>query len=137
MSNPNDFNQQVIDEFRANEGQVGGYFANSTLLLLHSTGAKSGQPRLNPLVTMPVGDDYVIIASKGGAPTNPDWYYNLVANPEAEIEVGAERFPVRARLAEEPERTLLYQQVAAQFPAFAEYEKKAGRTIPVFVLNRV
>ena len=137
MSNPNDFNQQVIDEFRANEGQVGGYFANSTLLLLHSTGAKSGQPRLNPLMTMAIGDDYVIIASKAGAPKHPDWYYNLVAQPEVEIEVGAERFPVRARLTEEPERSQLYQQVADQFPIFAEYEKKAGRTIPVFVLSRV
>ena len=90
MSDVNDWNQKIIEEFRANDGKVGGYFKNMTLLLLHTTGARSGLPRLNPVACMRDGDRYVIIASKGGAPSHPDWYYNLVANPKVHVELGTE-----------------------------------------------
>ena len=131
-----DWNKQVIDEFRANDGQVGGYFANMKLLLLHTTGAKSGLPRINPVACVVDGDRYVIAASKGGAPTNPDWYHNLVANPAVSIEVGTEQFAAQAVVVEEPERTRLYTKMATAYPGFAEYEQKTTRTIPVIVLTR-
>src|SRR5215207_3460735 len=91
-----DFNQPIIEEFRANDGKVGGYFAGANMLLLHTIGARSGQPRINPMVYVTDGDRLVVIASKGGADTNPDWYYNLVANPNATVELGTEQFQVRA-----------------------------------------
>ena len=131
-----DFNQTIIEEFRANEGRVGGRFEGRTLLLLHSTGAKSGLPRINPLAYVNDGDRFVIIASKGGAPTNPDWYYNLLAHPEASVEVGTEQFDVMAHPAEEPERTQLYAKMVAKMPGFADYERKTTRIIPVVVLTR-
>ena len=131
-----DWNKQVIKEFRANAGKVGGSFAGMELLLLHTTGAKSGLPRINPLVRMMDGDRYVVIASKGGAPTHPDWYYNLVANPEVHVELGTERFDALATVAEEPERSQLYAKMAARYPFFAEYQEKTTRTIPVIVLTR-
>ena len=137
MSDAKDWNKQVIEEFRANDGKVGGHFENMTLLLLHTIGAKSGQLRLNPVATMADGDRYVIIASKGGAPTNPDWYYNIVANPEVRIEVGTEKFQAQADVAPEPERTALFAKMAAQHPGFAEYERNTDRVIPVIVLTRV
>ncbi|MBK7896993.1 MAG: nitroreductase family deazaflavin-dependent oxidoreductase [Anaerolineaceae bacterium] len=137
MSDPNERNRQIIEEFRANDGVVGGFFTNRPLLLLHTTGAKSGQPRLNPLVTMPDGDRYIIIASKGGAPSHPDWYYNLLANPHVSIEVGTEQFDVTATVAEEPERSQLYAKIAAQHNFFADYAQKVTtRTIPVIILTR-
>ncbi len=136
MSDTNDWNKQIIEEFRANDGKVGGQFANMNLLLLHTTGAKSGLPRINPVACMADGDRYVAIASKGGAPTHPDWYYNLVANPEANVEVGTEQFPAVAAVAEEPERTRLYDKMAAMYPFFAEYQKKTTRIIPVVILTR-
>src|SRR5512139_1160415 len=111
MNNPNNWNQTIIDEFRANSGKVGGPFAGKTLLLLHTIGAKSGQERINPVAYVPDGDRLVIIASKGGAPTNPDWYYNIVANPLVTVEVGTEKFHVRATVSAEPERTRLYNQM--------------------------
>jgi deazaflavin-dependent oxidoreductase (nitroreductase family) len=135
-NNPNDFNQQVIAEFRANGGKVGGPFAGSPLLLLTTTGAKSGQLRTTPLVHTMDGDRIVIIASKGGAPTNPDWYRNLVANPTATVEMGTEKFQVRARVAEGEERQRLYDHQAALMPNFAEYQTKTTRQIPVVVLER-
>jgi deazaflavin-dependent oxidoreductase (nitroreductase family) len=135
-SNPNDFNNNVIAEFRANGGKVGGPFAGSPMLLLTTTGAKSGQPRTTPLVHTMDGDHIVIIASKGGAPTNPDWYHNLVANPTATVEMGTEKFQVRARVAEGEERQRLYDQQAALMPGFAEYQKKTTRQIPVVILER-
>lgn len=131
-----DFNKQVIEEFRANAGQVGGFFAGKQLLLLHTTGAKSGLPRLNPLVTFADGDRYIIVASKGGAPTHPDWYYNLVAHPEVTVEVGSEQFAARATVTDEPERSELYAKAAAIYDFFIEYEKKAGRIIPVITLEK-
>ncbi|MCB0166594.1 MAG: nitroreductase family deazaflavin-dependent oxidoreductase [Anaerolineae bacterium] len=136
MSNVNDWNKAIIEEFRANDGKVGGQFANTTLLLLHTTGAKSGLPRLNPVAYIADDDRLVIIASKGGAPTNPDWYYNLVAHPQVEVEVGTERFPVRATVAEEPERTQLFEKMATLYPGFYDYERKTTRVMPVVVLTR-
>jgi len=137
MSTPNDWNKAIIDEFRANGGQIGGRFAGRTLLLLHTIGAKSGQERVNPVAYVADGDRFVIIASKAGAPTNPDWYYNLLANPLATVEVGIETFQVRAEVAAEPERTRLYSKMVEMMPGFAEYQQKTTRIIPVFVLTRV
>ena len=133
----NEWNKQIIAEFRANEGKVGGRFENIPLLLLHTTGAKSGQPRLNPVAYMADGDRLVIFASKGGAPTNPDWYYNLVANPETSVEVGTEQVRVRAQVAAEPERTKLFDKMATLNPGFAEYQANTTRVIPVIILSRL
>ena len=132
-----DWNKQIIEEFRANDGKVGGPFANNTLLLLHTTGAKSGKERVNPLVTFEDGDRLVVVASKGGAPSHPDWYHNIVANPVVGVEYGTEEFQARATVTEEPERTELYEKMESHFAAFTEYKQKAGRVIPVVTLNRV
>ncbi|GCE20534.1 nitroreductase family deazaflavin-dependent oxidoreductase [Dictyobacter kobayashii] len=137
MANTNDWNSQIISEFRANNGKVGGPFANANLLLLTSTGAKSGQPRTTPLVYLPDGDRMVIFASKAGAPTNPDWYHNLLANPEATVEVGAETIKVKATVAGAEERDRLYNTQAALAPNFAEYQQKTTRKIPVVILERL
>ena len=137
MSNPNDWNKAIIAEFRANGGQLGGRFAGMPLLLLHTTGAKSQQPRVNPVAYTMDGDRFVVLASKGGAPTNPDWYYNLVAQPLVTVEVGTEQFQGRATVVEEPERTRLYNQMSAQRPNFAEYQRNTTRLIPVIVLTRI
>jgi deazaflavin-dependent oxidoreductase (nitroreductase family) len=130
------FNERIIAEFRANGGKVGGPFEGAPMLLLATTGAKTGQPRINPLVYLPDGDRYVIIASKGGSPTNPDWYHNLVANPETTIEVGTETVPVRASVLTGEERDRLYARQASLRPAFAEYQQRTMRTIPVIALER-
>ena len=137
MSTMNDWNKAVIEEFRANAGKVGGHFANQTLLLLHTTGAKSGQDRVNPVVYLRDGDRYVIFASKAGAPTNPDWYHNLVANPLVDVEVGSEHFSARATVAAEPERTNLFNRIATASPGFAEYQRNTTRIIPVVILKRL
>jgi deazaflavin-dependent oxidoreductase (nitroreductase family) len=139
VSEPTDYNQQVIEEFRANGGKVGGPFDGFPLVLLHHTGAKSGTERVNPLVYQRLGDDTVaIFASKGGAPTNPDWYYNLVANPNTSIEIGTERYDVTARVATGDERRRIWEAQKEAFPNFAEYEVTAGgREIPVVVLDKV
>jgi len=131
-----DFNRRIIEEFRANAGTVGGPFEGAPMLLLHHVGAKSGTRRVNPLVYLPDGDRYVIIASKGGAPKHPDWYHNLVANPETTIEVGTETIPVRAEVITGEERDRLYARQAADRPAFAEYQAKTKRRIPVIALTR-
>ena len=131
-----DWNKAIIDEFRANAGKVGGQFAGRTLLLLHTTGAKSGETRVNPLVYIPDGERYVVIASKGGAPTNPDWYYNLSANPEVTVEVGSEKFQAVAQVTAEPERTHLYEKMESVNPGFSEYKSKTTRSIPVITLTR-
>ena len=130
-------NKAIIDEFRSNGGKVGGNFTGRTLLLLHTTGAKSKAERINPVAYMTDGDRYVIIASKGGAPTHPDWYHNVVGNPRVTIEVGTEKFQAHATIATEPERTRLYNQMAAIMPGFAEYQRKTTRRIPVIVLTRM
>jgi deazaflavin-dependent oxidoreductase (nitroreductase family) len=130
-----DMNKAIIEEFRANEGKVGGHFENATLVLLHTTGAKSGLERINPLVCMPDGDRIIVVASKAGAPSNPDWYYNLVANPEVVVEYGTEEFKAKATVTAEPERTELYSKIVAKHDYFAEYEQKATRVIPVIALT--
>jgi deazaflavin-dependent oxidoreductase (nitroreductase family) len=135
MSNPNERNMAIIQEFRANGGKVGGPFAGKSLLLLHTVGAKSGQPRINPVACIKDGDRLAIIASKGGAPTNPDWYYNILANPLVSLETGTENFQARASIAVEPERTRLYNQMVEMMPGFAEYERKTTRVIPVVILT--
>ena len=132
-----DWNKKIIEEFRANDGKVGGHFANNTLLLLHTTGAKSGQERVNPLVTFEDDGRLVVVASKGGAPSHPDWYHNVVANPVVGVEYGTEEFQAQATIASEPERTKLYEKMEGHFDAFSEYKKKAGRIIPVITLSRV
>jgi deazaflavin-dependent oxidoreductase (nitroreductase family) len=133
----NDWNKAIIEEFRANDGKVGGHFANMNLLLLHTTGAKSGLPRVNPVAYLADGDRLVVFASKAGAPTNPDWYYNIVANPEVSVEVGTEQFQALAMIAAEPERTQLFEQMATLNPGFAEYQRKTTRIIPVIILTRL
>ena len=137
MNNPNDWNKAIIDEFRANSGKVGGRFAGKTLLLLHTVGAKSGQERINPVAYVTDGDRLVIIASKGGAPTSPDWYHNILANPMVTVEVGTEQFQASAAIASEPERTRLYNQMVSMMPGFAEYQRKTNRVIPVITLTPV
>ncbi|HXD66407.1 MAG TPA: nitroreductase family deazaflavin-dependent oxidoreductase [Solirubrobacteraceae bacterium] len=132
---PADFNAQIIDEFRANEGRVGGMFENMPLLLLHHTGARSGTAYVNPLAYLRDGDRYVIFASKGGAPDNPAWYHNLKAHPDVTIEVGTDSVDVRADEAETGERDRLYATQSERSPQFTEYAAKAGRTIPVMVLT--
>ena len=136
MSDVDDWNHRIIAEFRANGGVCGGPFEGTSLLILHSTGAKSGKERLNPLVYQRVGDAWAIFASKAGAPSHPDWYHNLVANPDASIEVGTDTFAVRARVAEGDERTEIWSAQKKAAPQFAEYEQSAGeRQIPVVVLE--
>lgn len=132
-----DFNQQIIAEFRANRGKVGGHFANSTIILLHTLGAKSGNERVNPVVTFEDDGRQVIIASKAGAPENPAWYYNILAHPEITVELGTETFKVHATVAEEPERSKLYEKMVKRSPGFAEYERKTSRVIPVLTLTRI
>ncbi|MGD8604766.1 MAG: nitroreductase family deazaflavin-dependent oxidoreductase [Anaerolineales bacterium] len=135
MSSTNDWNKKIIQEFRANDGKVGGPFEGMTLLLLHTTGARSGAARVNPVATMQDGDDYIIIASKGGAPSNPDWYYNLVAHPVVKVEVGTEEFTALAEVTQEPERSQLYDKMAGLYPGFADYAQKTERVIPVIRLE--
>ena len=131
-----DWNRQVIEEFRSNDGRVGGQFEGAPLLLLHSVGAKSGKERVNPMMYQQVGEDLAVFASKAGAPSNPDWYHNLRANPSASVEVGRERFDVTARTAEADERGRIWEKQKADYPGFADYERQTRRTIPVIVLRR-
>ena len=131
-----DFNEKVIKEFRENAGVVGGYFEGRTLLLLHHTGSKSGKDYVSPLMCQPTDDGgYFVIASAGGANTHPQWYRNLVANPNVKIEVGADTLDVLAIDTEEPERTQLYEKMEAYAPTFTEYKTKAQRVIPVIKLS--
>jgi deazaflavin-dependent oxidoreductase (nitroreductase family) len=131
-----DFNKTLIEEFRANGGKVGGMFEGRDLLLLHTTGAKSGRPRVNPLAYRRDGDHLVVFGTKGGADTHPDWYYNVRAHPEASVEVGTERFDVVARIAEGAEHDRIWRAQKSDIPSFAEYEQKTDRVIPVVVLER-
>lgn len=131
-----DWNRAVIAEFRANKGKVGGHFEHSTILLLHTIGAKSGLERVNPVVCFSDNNRYVIIASKAGADTDPDWYRNLLAHPEVTVEVGVEQFQAIAAPAAEPERTRLYEQMEKINPGFTEYKHKTSRVIPVVTLTR-
>ncbi|GGT17822.1 nitroreductase family deazaflavin-dependent oxidoreductase [Nonomuraea spiralis] len=132
----NSFNQQIIDEFRANEGRVGGPFEGASLVLLTTTGAKSGRPTTTPVMYLPDGDRYVVIASNAGADNHPAWYHNLRATPTATAEVGVETFDVKADFAEGEERDALYARMVEIAPGFAEYEAKTSRRIPVVLLSR-
>jgi deazaflavin-dependent oxidoreductase (nitroreductase family) len=135
-TSPADFNASVIEEFRANGGRVGGMFEGAPLLLLHHTGARTGAARVNPLVYLADGDRYVIFASKAGAPTNPDWYHNLMAHEKARIEVGTDTIDVVVSEASGEERERLLSTQIARMPQFADYVTKAGdRVIPAVVLT--
>ncbi len=129
-------NENIIKEFRANQGRVGGPFATMNLLLITIKGAKSGKAYTYPLAYTMHGDDYVIIASKGGSDTHPDWYHNLKANPRATVEVGDEKFEIEARETKDPQRENLYTEHANQYPGFWDYKKKTSRKIPVFALTK-
>jgi len=131
-----DFNRGVIEEFRANHGKVGGGFDGAPIVLLTTTGAKSGQKRLNPLVALVEGDTLYVFASKAGAPTNPDWYHNLLATPEVGVEFGDEQFSAVAVPVTGPERDRIYAAQVARMPGFADYEKATDRVIPVVELRR-
>ncbi|GCA98769.1 MULTISPECIES: nitroreductase family deazaflavin-dependent oxidoreductase [Mycolicibacterium] len=130
------FNAAIVDEFRANGGKVGGQFEGGNLLLLHTTGAKSGQPRMSPLAYLPVDGKILIVGSKAGAPTHPDWVHNLRANPNAHIEIGTDAYDVVARELPDDEREATYPLITAVAPVFAEYQAKTSRVIPLFELVR-
>lgn len=133
----NDWNAKVIAEFRANEGRVGGPFEGAPMILVHHVGAKSGTRRVTPLVYVPQPDgSMAIVASKAGAPTNPDWYHNLKANPKIDVEVGTEKFSVEVAEVEGPDRAEIWTRLVAASPGFGGYQEKTTRTIPVLVLTR-
>jgi len=134
MSSPSNYNETVIEKFRANGGQVGG---PNPLLLLTTNGAKSNLPRVSPVAYTVDGDRLIILASKSGAPTNPDWYHNLLAHPTVTVEVNTERFQARATVAQGEERARLFAQHVAQLPQFAGYQQKTTRQIPVVILERI
>lgn len=136
MSETTDWNSQVIEEFRANDGKVGGQFEGAPVLLLTTTGAKSGNPHTTPMMYLPGDGRLYVFASKAGAPTNPDWYHNLVANPTVTVEVGAERYEATATSLDRDERDRVYGEQAKLYPGFAEYQEKTTRTIPVVELVR-
>jgi deazaflavin-dependent oxidoreductase (nitroreductase family) len=131
-----DWNDKVIAEFRANEGRVGGSFEGAPLLLLHSTGARSGQERVSPTMYQAVGDGFAVFASKAGADTNPHWYHNLRAHPDARVEVGTEALEVTARVLGAEEREPVWQEQKDRYPGFADYETRTARVIPVVMLER-
>jgi deazaflavin-dependent oxidoreductase (nitroreductase family) len=137
MTEANDWNRKVIEEFRENGGKVGGVFEGMPLVLLHHVGAKSGTERINPLAYQRLGDDSVaVFASKGGAPTNPDWFHNVVANPDVKVEIGTESYSGKARVATGEERERIWSAQKKALPQFAEYESKVSREIPVVVIDR-
>jgi len=132
-----DWNQKIIEEFRANEGQVGGQLQGAPLLLLHTVGARSGKERVTPVMYRRLDDDTVaVFASKAGAPTNPDWYHNLLVNPSATVEIGSQTYDVTSRVLDDDQREPIWTKHKAEYPGFAEYESKTSRTIPVVVLKR-
>jgi deazaflavin-dependent oxidoreductase (nitroreductase family) len=132
----NEFNDQIIAEFRANEGKVGGMFEGANLVLLTTTGAKSGNRTTSPVMYFEDGDRYIVIASYAGADRNPAWYHNLRANPEVTAEIGTETFEVEAEVVEGEERDKLYARMVEIAPGFAEYQAKTTRRIPVVALRR-
>ena|SRR2546422_7887422 len=136
MADRNDWNRQTIEEFRANRGKVGGMWEGRPLLLLTTTGAKSGQRHTNPVMYLPDGDRLLIFASKGGTPTHPDWYHNLLAHPEVTVEVGTEIYEATATVITGGKRDQLYAKQAALFPQFADYQARTTRKIPVIALER-
>jgi deazaflavin-dependent oxidoreductase (nitroreductase family) len=137
MAEIGDWNAKIIEEFRSNGGRVGGQFEGAPLLLLHTTGARSGNERVNPMMYLSEGSRLFVFASKAGAPTNPDWFHNLVAHPRASVEVGTDTFEVEATVLEGEERNRVYADQAARYPGFAEYQASTDRVIPVVALDRV
>ncbi len=131
----NDFNASIIEEFRSNGGRVGGPFEGANMVLLHTTGARSGQERVNPLVYRPVGDALAIFASAAGADHHPAWFHNLKANPHVTVEVGTDTLPATAREVTGDERSEIWEAQKADAPGFAEYEAKTDRQIPVVLLT--
>ena len=134
MSDVQDWNSKIIEEFRANEGKVGGPFAGAPVLLLHTTGAKTGRERVHPMMYLDLDGHRYVFASKAGADTNPDWYWNLVAHPDVTVEVGTERYEAEAVPVSGDDRDRIYAEQARRYPGFAEYEQKTSRIIPVIEL---
>jgi deazaflavin-dependent oxidoreductase (nitroreductase family) len=135
MASNDDWNAKIIEEFRANGGKVGGPFDGAPLLLLHTTGAKSGRERVNPVMYQEVGSSYAVFASKAGAPTSPDWYHNLLAHPDVSAEIGTETKPLLAREASDDERDRIWSRQKSLYPGFADYERRTSRRIPVVILE--
>jgi deazaflavin-dependent oxidoreductase (nitroreductase family) len=133
----NDFNNKIIEEFQANEGRVGGPLAGAMMILIHHIGAKSGIERVSPLACSPQGDGrFAIVASNGGSPTHPDWYYNLKANPRINVEVGTQTLTVLAEELDDTARAELWPKLVAESPAVGEFQTRTTRQIPVFMLTR-
>jgi deazaflavin-dependent oxidoreductase (nitroreductase family) len=137
MAHMNDWNRQTIEQFRANKGKVGGFWEGKPLLLLTTTGAKSGKRRTTPTMYLRDGDRLLIFASKNGAPTHPAWYHNLVAHPQVTIEVGSETYEATATVLKGEERDRLYARQAELYPQFGEYQTRTTRRIPVIALERL
>jgi deazaflavin-dependent oxidoreductase (nitroreductase family) len=137
MSDPVDWNRQIIEEFRANAGRVGGPFAGAPLLLLHTTGARTGQERINPMMYQDLGGPVAVFASKAGAPSHPDWFHNLLANPEVTAEIGTDTRRFRARTATGAARARIWDQQKQDYPGFADYEANTDREIPVVILEPI
>jgi deazaflavin-dependent oxidoreductase (nitroreductase family) len=135
MAEVSDWNSKIIEEFRANGGKVGGNFEGASLLLLHTTGAKTGRERVHPMMYRKVDGGYAVFASKAGAPTNPDWYHNLVANPHVRAEIGSATVALTARVADHAERERIWGAQKADYPGFADYERQTTRQIPVVILE--
>lgn len=136
MSDVNDWNAQVIAEFRANEGRLGGSFEGAPVLLLHTTGARTGQERVNPMMYLDLDGHRYVFASKAGADTNPDWYHNLLTHPEVTVEAGTETYGATAAAVTGEDRDRIYAEQARRYPGFAEYQEKTSRVIPVVELRR-
>ncbi len=135
MAEVNDWNSKIIEEFRANGGRVGGPFAGAPILLLHTIGRKTGRERVNPMMYRKVDGGYAVFASKAGAPTHPDWYHNLVANPRVQAEIGTTTVPLTARVTGDAEREPIWAAQKAEYTGFAEYERQTTRQIPVVILE--
>lgn len=132
---PNNFNRQVIEEFRANHGRVGGNFSGAPILLLHTVGAKSGQERVNPVMYLEMDGRRFVFASKGGADTNPDWYHNLIAHPEVTVEVGTDTYPATATPLSSADRDPIFAEQSSRYSNFGDYQQKTKRVIPVVELS--
>ncbi len=132
-----DWNTKIIEEFRGNAGKVGGPFEGAPLLLLHTTGAKTGREHVSPMMYRKVDGGYAVFASKAGAPTNPDWYHNLVTHPAVQAEIGTQTVDLTARVAGDAEREPIWTAQKSEYPGFAEYEQQTTRQIPVVILEPV
>ncbi|HRA48824.1 MAG TPA: nitroreductase family deazaflavin-dependent oxidoreductase [Thermomicrobiales bacterium] len=132
----NEFNQQIVDEFRENGGKVGGYFEGANMILLTTIGRETGEPRIVPLVYFPDGERILVVASAGGSPAHPDWYHNLRENPDVTVEQGHETFQAKATALADPARAEKFAEIVAVAPGFGEYQEKTTRVIPVVALQR-